>query len=72
MKKYIGLIIASIAVVGAALAAMGAWFWPYIVCVWTGRVISWQTGAILGLCPVIGELTIPAAIVSFVFQLTTL
>ena len=52
-------------------AMVGAVLWPYTINSWltyAGRepVIVWWHGALLGFCPVIGQATIPLAVVTWI------
>lgn len=64
MKSSCLMVAALFAVILFFHAALGAWLWPYIIAVWTGKVVSMFAGAIIGLVPVVGQLTIPVAIVT--------
>lgn len=58
----------------ALFALIGALLWPYTLNTWLeyfGKpqtIVMWQ-GALLGFCPVIGQLTIPAAIITWILML---
>lgn len=54
-----------------AMACIGGWLWPYTVGFWTGYfgqliVVPFFAGVILGLIPIIGYLTVPLAILTWV------
>lgn len=53
---------------------VGAWLWPYTINSWleyAGRepCVVWWHGALLGFCPGVGQLTIPAAVLTWVLVL---
>jgi hypothetical protein len=55
-------------------AIMGSILWPYTLNTWLvyfGKeaVINGLHGALLGFCPVIGQVTIPAAVVTWILML---
>ena len=63
-----------IAVVVAACVFVGALLWPYTINSWLvfmGKpaVVVWWHGALLGFAPIIGQATIPAAIVTWILML---
>lgn len=70
-KLIIVLIILAIC---AACAAIGAILWPYTLNTWLvffdkAPEVTALHGALLGFCPVIGQATIPAAVVTWVLML---
>lgn len=53
---------------------VGGWLWPYTVNTWlvyAGKepTLVWWQGALMGFCPVLGQITIPVAIVTWVLML---
>ena len=55
-------------------AAVGAFLWPYSINTWLHflgkpEVIVWWHGVLLGFCPVIGHMTIPVAVVTWILML---
>lgn len=58
----------------AAFALVGALLWPWTINTWLEyagkdpRVLWWH-GALLGFCPVLGQLTIPAAVGTWILML---
>ena len=55
-------------------AGLGAWLWPYTINSWlvyAGKpeAILWWHGTFFAFVPVMGQLTIPAAVVTFVLLL---
>lgn len=55
-------------------AIIGALLWPYSINAWlvflhkTPCVVWWQ-GALLGFCPVIGQATIPVAVITWILMM---
>jgi hypothetical protein len=55
-------------------AIIGCFAWPYTLNTWlvfVGKdpsIVCWQ-GALLGFCPIIGHLTIPACIITWILML---
>lgn len=63
-----------IAVVVTACVVVGALLWPYTINSWLAffgkpAAIVWWHGALLGFAPIIGQVTIPAAIVTWILML---
>ena len=61
--------------IGMALSTIaGGILWPYTIETWAGilnkpaEIVYWQ-GALLGFCPIIGQLTIPIAAVTWLLVL---
>jgi hypothetical protein len=57
-----------------ASAILGGFLWPYTLNSWLSYAgkpptISFWVGALLGACPCIGQLSIPAAVATFVLLL---
>jgi hypothetical protein len=57
-----------------SMGIIGAFTWPYsintfLVMADKEPVVVWWHGFLLGLCPVVGEFTIPAAVVTWVVTL---
>ena len=55
-------------------AAIGMFLWPYTLNTWlefVGKpaVVVWWHGALLGFAPVLGQLSIPAAIATWILML---
>lgn len=55
-------------------AVIGAVLWPYTINTWlvfAGKppTVVWWHGALLGFAPIIGQATIPAAIVTWILML---
>ena len=55
-------------------AAIGALLWPYTINTWlvyAGKApkFLWWHGALLGFCPGVGQLTVPAAVVTWVLMM---
>ena len=55
-------------------AAIGAWLWPYSINTWliffdkTPQIVWWH-GILLGFCPLIGQSTIPIAVITWILML---
>lgn len=63
-----------IIVICAISFAIGAVCWPYTINSWlvySGRppIIEWWMGGLMGFVPCIGQMSIPAAIITFVLML---
>ena len=58
----------------AIFAAVGGFLWPYTINSWLvffGKdptIVFWQ-GALLGFCPGIGQVSIPAAVITWILML---
>jgi len=68
-----GSLLALLVILGIC-AAIGAILWPYTINTWLvyanrEAVVTWWHGALLGFCPFIGQLTIPAAVITFILML---
>lgn len=55
-------------------AIIGAIAWPYIINTWLvffdkAPVITWWEGAILGFCPILGQVTIPGVVITWILML---
>ena len=55
-------------------AIIGAVLWPYSINTWLAffdkpQTVLWWHGALLGFCPVLGQVTIPVAVVTFILML---
>ena len=66
--------LAIVVVILAVCAAIGAVLWPYTLNSWLvffdkAPVITAFHGMLLGFCPVIGQATIPAAVVTWILML---
>ena len=53
---------------------IGAVLWPYSINTWLAffdkpQTVLWWHGALLGFCPVLGQVTIPVAVVTFILML---
>ena len=69
MGKFIVFVI-----VLAIGAAVGAFCWPYTINSWLvfmGKAphIVWWQGALIGFCPFIGQLSIPAVVVTWILMI---
>lgn len=70
MKTYFSMF-GFVIVLGVVL---GAFLWPYTINTWLeyfgkeASVIWWQ-GALLGLVPVVGQATIPVAVITWILML---
>jgi hypothetical protein len=65
-----GVIVAALLV----SAAIGALLWPYTINAWllyAGREakVAWWQGALLGVCPFLGQLSIPAAVITWILMM---
>ena len=74
MFKIILESLAPMLIVMLILAIIGAFCWPYALNTWLtylGKeaMITWWQGAILGFLPVIGYLTIPVAVITWILML---
>lgn len=61
-------------IIMAVCALIGAFLWPYSLNAWLAffgkpETIVWWHGALLGFCPVIGQATIPVAVVTWILML---
>lgn len=66
-----GFIVAIIFVFGVL---PGMLCWPYVINFWLvfagkAAVVVWWQGALIGFVPGLGELTIPAAVLTWIFSL---
>jgi len=55
-------------------AVIGGLLWPYTLNTWLEYIgkepcVVWWHGVLLGFCPIIGQATIPAAIVTWILML---
>jgi hypothetical protein len=69
MSKLIGFLLVMV-----ICSLAGAFLWPYSINHWLvffhkPPTVVWWQGALLGFCPVIGQLTIPAAIITWILSL---
>lgn len=53
---------------------IGAFCWPYAINEWLvffgkNPVVVWWQGALLGICPAIGQLSIPVAVLTWIIML---
>jgi ABC-type lipoprotein release transport system permease subunit len=74
MKELLATYGIAIGVIGSICAVIGALLWPYTINEWLiffdkEPVVLWWHGAILGFTPVIGQATIPAAVVTWILML---
>lgn len=54
--------------------ALGTWLWPYTINTWLvygdkQPVIEWWMGGLIGTMPILGQLCVPAAFITFVLML---
>lgn len=74
MKTTAGIGCLGILVVLIISAAVGAICWTYAINSWLefaqkpARIVWWQ-GALIGFCPAVGQLSIPAAVLTFIVML---
>jgi hypothetical protein len=74
--ETIGCLISCLVFLGVMIicAVIGAYLWPYTLNTWLiflhkAPKIVWWHGALLGFCPIIGQLTIPAAVITWILML---
>lgn len=58
----------------AIFALIGALCWPYTINTWlvyAGKapVIVWWQGSLMGFCPVLGQISIPAAVSTWILMM---
>ena len=58
----------------AACSIVGAILWPYSINTWLAYAgkdpsILWWHGMLLGFCPLIGQITIPVAVVTWILMI---
>ena len=70
MKYSIGFVLGFL-IIGSII---GAICWPYTINTWLiffhkQAAISWWQGSLIGFCPVIGQISIAAAIITWILML---
>lgn len=71
VKRVSGVGCVGFIVIMVICAAIGSIAWPYTINSWLHFVgkpetVVWWQGALLGFCPIIGQLTLPAAFVTWI------
>lgn len=74
MKTIIKGMVGEILTILLLSAMIGALVWPYVINSWLeffGKVavVVWWQGILIGFCPYIGQLGIPAAVITFILML---
>ena len=70
----VGTLLLTLFIVCSIFFVIGGFCWEYTINTWLeyndspNRIEFWQAG-LLGFCPLVGQLSIPAAAITFVLQL---